>query len=61
MLVDELRPGVAARNAAGWDVCLDRLVTGTQDDDAWRPLFEHYSAVFAPTLGEQEGPPAGME
>jgi uncharacterized protein YndB with AHSA1/START domain len=25
ILIDELRPGIAARNAAGWDVCLDRL------------------------------------
>jgi len=60
VLVDELRPAVAARNAAGWEACLDLLATGTRDKDAWQPLFEHYTAVFSPTLGEQEGPPAGM-
>lgn len=60
VLVDELRPGIAARNAAGWDACLDLLAGGAPDKDAWKPRFEHYTELFAPTLGEQEGPPAGM-
>jgi len=60
VLVDELRPAFAARNAAGWEACLDLLATGTRDKDAWQPWFEHYTAAFSPTLGEQEGPPAGM-
>ena len=60
VLVDELRPGVAARNAAGWDDCLDLLGGAARDKDAWQPRFEHYSALFSPKLGEQEGPPAGM-
>ncbi|ACU75944.1 Activator of Hsp90 ATPase 1 family protein [Catenulispora acidiphila DSM 44928] len=61
VLIDELRPGIAARNAAGWESCLDLLATGTRDKDAWQPRFEHYSAMFSQALGEQEGPPAGME
>jgi len=60
VLVDELRPGIAARNAVGWDDCLDLLAGQKRDKDAWQPRFEHYTARFAPTLGEQEGPPAGM-
>jgi uncharacterized protein YndB with AHSA1/START domain len=61
VLIDELPAGSAARNAAGWEVCLDRLAgkqPGNQPrDDAWRPLFETYKAAFEPTLGPQEGPP----
>ncbi|WP_433522426.1 hypothetical protein ACQPZ2_35620 [Nocardia pseudovaccinii] len=37
MLVDELPPGAAARNAAGWDECLDRLVGVAPAPDAWNP------------------------
>ncbi|MEY9895029.1 uncharacterized protein YndB with AHSA1/START domain [Catenulispora sp. MAP12-49] len=77
VLVDELRPGIAARNAAGWEACLELLAGGTRDrdtdrdantdrntdrdKDAWKTRFERYTALFSPTLGEQEGPPAGME
>jgi uncharacterized protein YndB with AHSA1/START domain len=60
VLVDELSPGIAARNAAGWDACLDLLAGGAPDKDAWKPRFERYTELFSPTLGEQEGPPAGM-
>jgi uncharacterized protein YndB with AHSA1/START domain len=60
VLVDELRPGIAARNAAGWDACLDLLAAGAPDKDAWKPRFAHYTELFTPKLGEQEGPPAGM-
>jgi uncharacterized protein YndB with AHSA1/START domain len=58
VLTDELPAAHAARNAAGWDTCLDRL-TGQGDDGAWQPRFERYAAAFAPALGAQEGPPAG--
>ncbi len=58
VLVDELPAGSAARNAAGWEVCLDRLAGLDPSPDAWQPRFEAYSAAFEPTLGPQEGPPA---
>jgi uncharacterized protein YndB with AHSA1/START domain len=57
VLIDELPANAAARNAAGWDTCLDRLAGLETDDDAWKPRFDAYSAAFAPVLGEQEGPP----
>lgn len=60
VLIDELRPGVAARNAAGWEDCLELLAGGKRDKAAWKPRFERYTALFSPALGEQEGPPAGM-
>jgi uncharacterized protein YndB with AHSA1/START domain len=59
VLVDELPAGAAARNAAGWDVCLDRLAGLEPAPDAWRPRFDAYAAAFAPALGPQDGPPAG--
>jgi uncharacterized protein YndB with AHSA1/START domain len=58
VLIDELPPGWAARNAAGWEQCLDRLAGVEPGPDSWQPRFEHYSAVFEPALGPQEGPPA---
>jgi uncharacterized protein YndB with AHSA1/START domain len=60
VLIDELTPGSAARNAAGWDSCLHMLAGGEPDEDTWRPRFEHYVKEFTPTLGEQQGPPPGM-
>src|ERR1700728_1696173 len=36
VLLDELLPSRAARNAAGWDDCLDRLVGRTVEPHAWR-------------------------
>lgn len=59
VLVDELAAGAAARNAAGWETCLDRLAG--LEPGAWRPRFEAYAAAFRPVLGPQEGPPAGVE
>jgi uncharacterized protein YndB with AHSA1/START domain len=59
VLVDELPAGIAARNAAGWEVCLDRLAGIDAGPDAWRPRFEGYVLAFEPALGPQEGPPAG--
>jgi uncharacterized protein YndB with AHSA1/START domain len=61
ILIDELAPGIAARNAAGWDVCLERLAGRTPAEDAWKPRFDLYVADFEPLLGPQEGPPAGVE
>jgi uncharacterized protein YndB with AHSA1/START domain len=60
VLIDELEASAAARNAAGWDVCLDRLA-GLEAPDPWGPRFEEYIAAFEPALGPQEGPPAGYK
>jgi len=61
VLIDELPAGAAARNAAGWEVCLDRLTGLDPSADAWRPRFDGYVAAFEPVLGPQEGPPAGYK
>jgi len=57
VLSDELPAGFAARNAAGWEVCLDRLEGKAPEQDAWRGHFASYKQKFEPVLGEQEGPP----
>jgi uncharacterized protein YndB with AHSA1/START domain len=57
VLLDELPPAAAARNAAGWDVCLDRLSGVLPGPDDWRSRFDHYSIAFEPILGPQEDPP----
>lgn len=56
VLTEELDVHHVARNAAGWEVCLDRLV-GVADADPWQPRFDRYVAAFEPTLGHQDGPP----
>jgi uncharacterized protein YndB with AHSA1/START domain len=61
VLIDQLQAGSAARNAAGWEDCLDRLVGLPRDPDAWRRRFAAYSAAFEPVIGPQEGPPAGYK
>jgi hypothetical protein len=61
VLVDELPAPAAARNAAGWDACLDRLAGLDPRPDAWRPRFDAYAAGFEPLLGPQYGPPAGYK
>ena len=58
VLTEELSANHAARNAAGWDNCLDRLELGVEGE-SWQPRFEHYVAAFEPILGHQDGPPAG--
>ncbi len=58
VLFDELPSSWAARNAAGWEVCLDRLAGSPPDEDAWQPRFDRYSLSFEPALGPQEGPPS---
>ena len=61
VLVDQLRAGWAARNAAGWADCLDRLAGLPAAPDAWRRRFDAYRAAFEPVLGPQEGPPEGYK
>jgi uncharacterized protein YndB with AHSA1/START domain len=56
VLTDELERSAAARNAAGWEECLDRLEG--QESSGWRARFDRYSAAFEGELGPQEGPPA---
>jgi uncharacterized protein YndB with AHSA1/START domain len=60
VLTEELGASIAARNAAGWDTCLDRLQYGVERE-AWKLRFDRYVAQFEPTLGRQEGPPDGFE
>lgn len=60
VLTDELGPGqrgIAARNAVGWETCLDRLERSQVDRGEWQGRFEAYVAAFSPVLGEQEGRP----
>jgi len=59
VLSEELAAPHAARNAAGWEVCLERLVDGAVGED-WPSRFERYSTRFEPVLGAQEGPPADV-
>jgi len=61
VLFDELPPAAAARNAAGWDVCLDRLAGVALPPDVWQRRFDRYSVVFEPDLGPQDGAPAGHD
>ena len=60
VLTEELAAPHAARNAAGWEVCLERLVAGTVGED-WAPRFQRYRAAFEPALGPQDGPPADVK
>jgi uncharacterized protein YndB with AHSA1/START domain len=57
VMVDELPPSAAARNAAGWDECLDRLAGVGSGAESWRTRFDAYTAQFEPVVGPQEGPP----
>jgi uncharacterized protein YndB with AHSA1/START domain len=59
VLTEELGAHAAARNAAGWDTCLDRLEFG-MEKEAWQSRFERYAGVFTPVLGHQDGPPEGF-
>ena len=58
VLVDELPPDAAARNAAGWEECLDRLAGVEPARDGWQRRFERYSGEFEPALGPQRGRPS---
>jgi uncharacterized protein YndB with AHSA1/START domain len=57
VLIDELPPDAAARNAAGWEQCLDRLAGIEPEPDGWQPRFERYAATFEPALGPQSPRP----
>lgn len=59
VLTEELSANVAARNAAGWEACLDRLQHG-QEREHWKARFNRYAAEFGPVLGHQDGPPAAF-
>jgi uncharacterized protein YndB with AHSA1/START domain len=59
VLINELPKGTAARNAAGWEDCLDRLVGTVPSSGAWQRNFDDYRRAFEPRLGPQEGPPDG--
>ena len=61
VLIDELSPPAAARNAAGWDQCLDKLAGLDPVPDAWKKRFATYAPAFEPEFGPQEGPPAGYK
>jgi uncharacterized protein YndB with AHSA1/START domain len=57
---------LAARQAAGWEVCLESLdavlASGEApafEMDCWKAPFERYVAKFEPVAGAQQGPPAG--
>ena len=58
VLTEELSANAAARNAAGWEACLDRLQR-RNESESWRARFEGYVAAFEPILGHQDGPPEG--
>jgi uncharacterized protein YndB with AHSA1/START domain len=61
VLTDQLQAAWAARNAAGWDDCLDRLAGLPVEAAAWQRRFTAYSAAFEPQIGPQEGPPEGYK
>lgn len=61
VLTDELPASAAARNAAGWDSCLDRLAGLEPASESWRQRFDNYAASFEPLIGHQEGPPADFK
>lgn len=58
VLTDELPAGWAARNAAGWEACLERLEGRVPVRDFWKGRFDRYVATFEPSVGHQEGPPS---
>ena len=58
VLTDQLQASWAARNAAGWEDCLDRLAGLAVVPDGWLRRFEAYRTAFEPAIGAQEGPPA---
>jgi uncharacterized protein YndB with AHSA1/START domain len=61
VLTDELPASFAARNAAGWDDCLDRLAGIQSEAGRWQARFDRYAARFEPVIGRQEGIPEGYK
>jgi uncharacterized protein YndB with AHSA1/START domain len=56
VLTEELSARHAARNAAGWESCLDQLQF-KRETESWTERFNRYRALFEPLLGPQDGPP----
>jgi len=56
VLSEELSAAHAARNAAGWENCLDRLQFD-REIESWKSRFDEYATSFEPVLGHQDGPP----
>lgn len=61
VLIDELPAESAARNAAGWEECLDRLAGAEPAATSWRTRFDVLAKAFEPILGPQAGPPEGYK
>ena len=61
LLINELPAENAARNAAGWDECLDRLAGLDPGENSWKPRFEAYASAFELVIGAQDGPPTGYK
>ena len=57
VFTDQLDATFAARNAAGWDVCLELLDGRTAPEDLWTARFDRYVEAFEPAIGPQVGPP----
>ena len=53
VLTEELNASHAARNAAGWDACLDLLEMGVERQ-SWQNRFDGFRAEFEPMLGRQK-------
>jgi uncharacterized protein YndB with AHSA1/START domain len=51
VLIDELPAPFAARNAAGWEDCLDHLEGRPPADGSWTRHFEEYAAEFGAVIG----------
>jgi uncharacterized protein YndB with AHSA1/START domain len=60
VLTEQLSAERASRNAAGWESCLDRLEF-QREIETWTARFTHYTDVFEPVLGPQEGPPENFD
>ncbi|HVT64306.1 MAG TPA: SRPBCC family protein [Mycobacteriales bacterium] len=60
VLTEELSANHAARNAAGWEECLNNLLKQASGA-TWQERFAHYTEAFEPVLGPQDGPPAGVK
>jgi len=60
VLTEQLSAAHVARNAAGWDACLD-LLCHRDPTESWSDRFDRYVVRFEPILGPQEGPPSGVD
>lgn len=60
VVTDEVPAAAAARNAAGWEACLDRLA-GFDPGDAWQQRFEAYSASVRASARAPGAPAPGVQ